>query len=125
MRDGSSPEYSKTGSLQTSLNIFQGIVAAKELYDIDVGPSAVSDVEEVYRKAMQVEKDSYEMYEKKAKEAKSPEQTAILLKIASEERLHEKLLYNVLRFLTRPSEWIACAEFSHIGEEEFGAGATR
>jgi rubrerythrin len=103
-------------------NLFK---AMKELYDIEVGPTSVSSVEEVYRKAMQVEKDSYELYEKKAQECKSPEQKAIFMKIAAEERLHEKLLYNVMRFLSRPDEWISCAEFSHIGEEEFGAGATK
>eukprot|EP00727_Mastigamoeba_balamuthi_P006860 m51a1_g2795 hypothetical protein (175) ;mRNA; r:69430-70268 len=121
MMEGEAPAWTETPSLKLSLNVFQSIAAQRELYDHEEFTPDENNIS-LIDKAIKVESDSYDLYMKKAQEVTNEAQKAIFVKIANEERLHEKLLQNVAQFLKRPLTWIDNAEFSHIGDEPYGAG---
>lgn len=69
---------------------------------------------DMYRKAQDVEKQSWEFYEKCAHEAGDEKQKNIFDQLAKEERKHYFLLDNIVEFVARPEQWLENAEWHHL-----------
>ena len=69
---------------------------------------------DVYKKAMKLEKRSYEFYEKKAKEVDKQELKEVLERLAKEERNHEEIMHNIVVMVDRPNTWLDDAEWNHM-----------
>jgi len=79
-------------------------------------PSTDASQIDMYKKAQELEKKSYEFYEEKSGEAELPAQKELMLKIADEEKRHFFLLENIIEFVCKPRIWLENAEFSKPGE---------
>jgi rubrerythrin len=79
-------------------------------FDLDV-----SQVD-VYRQAQDKEQRAHEFYQAKADETDDPTSSALLLKLADEEKRHYFLLDHVVEFVNRPQTWLEDAEFNHLDE---------
>lgn len=97
--------------LDKAKNIF---IELKDAGGLDM--SAELPQQEAYEKALEAEKDAYTFYEQKAAESDDLEEKNILLTFAREERLHYRLLENVIEFISRPQEWLEDAEYAHMAE---------
>ncbi|WP_446010739.1 ferritin-like domain-containing protein [Candidatus Electrothrix sp.] len=77
----------------------------------------VSDLE-AYRKAMVIEEESRKFYSDKASEASEEETRHILLRLASEEEKHFRIMKNIAEFVARPEpgNWLENAEWHHLDE---------
>ena len=71
---------------------------------------------DIYKKANELEKRSYEFYEQKASETEDKKVKEILLKLAKEERKHEELVNNIVVMVDRPNTWLDDAEWNHMKE---------
>ena len=71
---------------------------------------------ELYKKAQDIEKKSYEFYTEKANEVTEEYQKEVFLKLADEEKKHYFLLENIIEFVSRPETWLENAEFYHLEE---------
>ena len=69
---------------------------------------------DIYKKAMALEKRSYEFYEKKAKEVDNQEVKDVLERLAKEERNHEEIMHNIVVMVDRPNTWLDDAEWNHM-----------
>ena len=77
-----------------------------------------------YQHAMQVEADSFRLYEKAADEEKNPATKKLLVKVAGEEHKHFTILENVYHFVNAPNQYLAWGEFSNLDEfRQFGRDA--
>ncbi|HBG61602.1 MAG: hypothetical protein A2Y03_05850 [Omnitrophica WOR_2 bacterium GWF2_38_59] len=72
---------------------------------------------DLYRKALDIEQKSIDLYMEKSKEVDSDKQRQIFKKIANEEKSHYEIMENIIEFITKPERWVEHAEFSKIGEE--------
>lgn len=80
----------------------------------------LSDLD-AYQHAMQLEADSFRLYEETAAGEKDPEIKALLLKIAEEEHKHFNILGNIYHFVNAPNQYLAWGEFSNLDEfHQFG-----
>jgi rubrerythrin len=70
---------------------------------------------ELYRKALEIEKQSWDFYLEKANEV-TESRKEIFLKLADEEKKHFCLIENILDFVSRPETWLENAEFYHLEE---------
>lgn len=68
---------------------------------------------ELYKQALEIEKESHKFYLEKAEEEKDPQRKELILKIASEEKDHCILLSNIVDFVSRPDSWLENAEWHH------------
>jgi rubrerythrin len=74
-----------------------------------------------YRHAMQLEVESFRLYEDAAHKEKNAEAKALLLRIAAEEHKHFNILENIYAFVNAPSQYLAWGEFSNLEEfKNFG-----
>ncbi|HEY5997853.1 MAG TPA: ferritin family protein [bacterium] len=71
---------------------------------------------ELYRKAQEYERRSWDLYEGRAREALSPAERLAFERIAVEERRHYRILEGIVDFLGRPAEWLENAEWYHLEE---------
>lgn len=84
------------------------------------------DDQEGYRYAMQLEAESFRLYEDAADKEKNAETKALLLRIAAEERKHFTILENVSTFVNAPNQYLAWGEFSNLEEfRNFGRDVGR
>lgn len=72
------------------------------------------DEVEFYKGAFKLEEKSYQFYTDKAQMIDDPEERAIFLRIAEEEKKHMTLLGNLIEYVSFPDRWIESAEFEHI-----------
>ena len=111
MRDGQDAEYEeaeKTTILSTVKNVFESLKAeGKEL-------SFRADAKNLWEQAREIEKKSEEFYRQKAGEVDNETQKLILNRIADEEHEHWITMENVIRFLSRPQQWLEDAEWSTL-----------
>jgi rubrerythrin len=111
MRDGQDAEYEeaeKTTILSTVKNVFESLKAeGKEL-------SFRADAKNLWEQAREIEKKSEEFYRQKAGEVDNETQKLILNGIADEEHRHWITIENVIRFLSRPQQWLEDAEWSTL-----------
>lgn len=73
---------------------------------------------DLYRKALEVEKKSVSVYSEYAATA-IPPQKEIFLRIVAEEKGHQRIMENIIEFVTKPDVWAENAEFSHLDEEYY------
>ncbi|PKK85517.1 MAG: rubrerythrin [Thermoplasmata archaeon HGW-Thermoplasmata-1] len=68
---------------------------------------------DLYKKALELEAKSQELYEKSAMESEDEHEQGVLLKMAKEEEKHFYVLENILEFVSRPESWTENPEFHH------------
>ena len=79
------------------------------------GTPAVSGSEvDLYRKAQELERRSWELYDGHAAQAASPAEKLTFERIAVEERRHYRILEGIVDFVSRPQLWLENAEWNHL-----------
>lgn len=68
----------------------------------------------LYRKAQELERRSWELYESAAAKASSPGEKLVFERIAVEERRHYRILEGIIDFVARPEQWLENAEWTHL-----------
>ena len=87
---------------------------------------AVKDDLDSYRHAMDLEAESFRLYENAAKEEQEEGTKRLLLKIAAEEHRHFEILENIYSFANAPNQFLAWGEFSNLGQfHNFGRKVDR
>ncbi len=108
MKRNDKTQYSTdTEVLTKAKNIF---IKMKEEKEFDVDVSQI----ELYKEALETEKNSQKFYLEKADEEKDLSKKEILLKLADEEKHHCVLLQNIIGFVSQPDNWLEDAEWYHI-----------
>ncbi len=108
MRDELPAEYKdseKTTILSTTKNVFEKLKAENKEFSFKSG------VTSIWEEAREVERKAEEFYREKANEVGDEKQRHILNRIADEEHYHWVTIENVIRFLTRPQQWLENAEW--------------
>jgi rubrerythrin len=77
---------------------------------------ALKDDLDSYRHAMQLEAESFRLYESTAKAEEEEGIKQLLLKIAAEEHKHFQILENIYSFANAPNQYLAWGEFSNLEE---------
>lgn len=104
-----------TTVLEQAKNVFEQLLAQKQT----LGP--VQGDLEAYRYAMQVEADSFRLYEEAAQKEKNADVKNLLLRIAGEEHKHFSIVQNIHEFVNAPNQYLAWGEFSNLDEfRQFG-----
>lgn len=98
-------------SLDNVKSVFADWKANKEKFNFDIKQA------DVYRKALDIEQKSIDLYIQSSNETDNTLHKDILLRIADEEKRHYKIIENIIEFITTPERWVEHAEFSKIGEE--------
>ena len=88
--------------------------------------TAVKDDLESYQYAMQIEAESFRLYEDAAAKEKEAGTKELLLKIAAEEHKHFQIIENIFAFANAPNQFLAWREFSNLDEfRNFGREVDR
>lgn len=104
------PVMLESAALETARNIFLLLPRGEEaLQDISGALPA-------YKHAMQLEAESFRLYEEAAEKEQDPEIKRLLLQIAGEEHQHFNILENIYHFVNAPSQHLEWGEFSNLGE---------
>lgn len=69
---------------------------------------------DLYKKALEMEEESYDFYQSKAEETDLPHVRRVFKALAREEKKHENIVGNILEFVNRPSTWLEDAEWYHL-----------
>jgi rubrerythrin len=77
------------------------------------GGARSSEVE-LYRKALELERKSWELYGSAADQASSPAEKLLFERIAVEERRHYRIVEGIIDFVSRPEQWLENAEWHHL-----------
>ncbi len=72
---------------------------------------------ELYQEAQEIEIRSRDFYLEKALELEDNKQARIFKALAAEEEKHNRLLENIIDFVSEPETWLEDAEFVHLDEE--------
>jgi len=94
----------------SSTNVFTDMKASGDFEGI------TGDEAALYRKAYEIETKSFDYYNEKAGQVSDPNATAILNKIAGEEKRHMVLMESLAEMVTRPKDWLEDAEWNHWDE---------
>lgn len=106
----------------TALELAKNVFAALPK---DAGTDIKDDLES-YRYAMQIEAESFRLYEDAASKEKDAGTKALLLKIAAEEHKHFEIVENAYDFINAPNQYLAWREFSNLeGFRNFGRQTDR
>lgn len=100
----------ETDVLGRAKNIFERIRDFSEPVNAD------TEQIQLYRQAMDIEKQSEDFYLDRADQVKETRHKELFLKLAAEEKKHYFLLENVVEFISRPKSWLENAEFNHLEE---------
>jgi rubrerythrin len=100
----------ETDVLGRAKNIFQRI------RDFGDPLNTATDQIQLYRQAMDIEKQSEDFYNDRADQVKEKRYKELFLKLAAEEEKHYFLLENVVDFISRPKSWLENSEFNHLEE---------
>lgn len=68
---------------------------------------------DLYRAALDREKESVSLYQELAQKAASPEEKSLCQKLREEEEKHVELMDNIVEMLNRVQDWVESAEFNH------------
>lgn len=104
------PEMGEDTLFDDAKNIFSRMKEEGRAFSFDVSQK------DVYGKALDIEKKSYEFYAEKANEAHAKETKSLLMKLAEEEKKHIFLMENIIEFISRPETWLEDAEWYHLDE---------
>jgi rubrerythrin len=110
LKDSFKVEMASTPILSKAKGIFQTL---REEKNWDVLPASQVDL---YRKARDIETQSFRFYMEKARESGEPRVQKMFFLIAEEEKRHEFLLEHLLEFVSRPQTWLENAEFNHLDQ---------
>ncbi|MBN2345647.1 MAG: ferritin family protein [Candidatus Aminicenantes bacterium] len=110
LKESSRAELASTPILTRAKNIFQQLREEKNWDDL---PTTQADL---YRKAKEIEIQSFKFYMEKAREATDPRVQKMFFLIAEEEKRHEFLLEHILQLVSRPQAWLENAEFNHLDQ---------
>jgi rubrerythrin len=110
MEKGENSKAAETEILAKAKNIFSNIQKDK------IDPNFSFPQIDIYKKALDIEKQSREFYEQKAKETDQQNHKDLFMKIAAEEKKHYFLIENMIEFMKRPYNWIEFAEWNHLDE---------
>ncbi|HCX05060.1 MAG TPA: rubrerythrin [Clostridiales bacterium] len=69
---------------------------------------------DIYKKAKEIEVDSYKFYTDKAEETEIPEVEKVFKRLAKEEKKHERIIENIIEMVNRPNTWLEDAEWNHM-----------
>ncbi len=118
LRDGGNVAMADSTVLEFSKNVFAELPTESG--------EAVKDDLDSYRLAMELEAESFRLYESAAKEETEEGTKRLLLKIAAEEHKHFQILENVYSFANAPNQFLAWGEFSNLGQfHNFGRKVDR
>lgn len=109
MKEDIAPDLAETTVLSNAKDIFAKMRESAQSFNFNISQT------ELYRKALNIEKQSRDFYLEKANEAKKAHKE-IFLKLADEEKKHYFLLENIIDFVSRPKTWLENAEFYHLEE---------
>jgi len=104
------PLVPKSDLIGNAKDIFKKMKDGKEKIDLNVNHI------QLYEKALEFEKKSFEFYTEKAGEIKDEQRKNILLILANEEKKHILLIEKIIQFLIRPKLWLENAEFVHLDD---------
>jgi len=110
MKESFKAELVSTPILSKSKNIFQLL---REEKNWEAPPAGQVDL---YRKARDIETQSFNFYMEKARESGDPKTQKLFFLIAEEEKRHEFLVEHLLQFVSRPQTWLENAEFNHLDQ---------
>ena len=85
-----------------------------EIREREGAPAVRSSEIELYQKAQEIERRSWELYEGHAAKAASPAERLTFERIAVEERRHYRILEGIIDFVSRPQVWLENAEWTHL-----------
>lgn len=112
---GKVPDMQETTVLEESKNIFADLPKSEKTLQ------NISNDLDAYRHAMQLEVDSFRLYEEAAEKESDQTVKNLLLKVAAEERKHFNILDNIYQFVNAPNQHLAWGEFSNLEEfHQFG-----
>jgi rubrerythrin len=100
----------ETDVLARAKNVFERIRDFNEPINTEM------DQIQVYRQAMDIEKQSEDFYLDRADQVKETRHKELFLRLAAEEKKHSFLLENLIDFISRPKSWLENAEFNHLDE---------
>jgi rubrerythrin len=103
------PDLAETTVLSDAKDVFEKMRESAQNFNFNISQA------ELYRKALNIEKQSRDFYLEKANEV-AEAQKEIFLKLADEEKKHFFLLENIIDFVSRPETWLENAEFYHLDE---------
>jgi rubrerythrin len=109
MKKDIATDLAETTILSDAKDVFAKMRESARSFNFDVTQTAL------YRKALNIEKQSRDFYLEKADEVEKT-QKEIFLKLADEEKKHFFLLENIIDFVSRPETWLENAEFYHLEE---------
>lgn len=105
-------------ALEFSKNVFTALPK-------EAGATVKDDLES-YRYAMEIEAESFRLYEDAAEKGELAGAKQLLLKIAAEEHKHFQILENIFSYVNAPNQFLAWVEFSNLGEfHNFGRDVDR
>jgi rubrerythrin len=108
-RDDKTQFSTDTEILTKVKNVFIKMREEKE-FDVDVSQI------ELYKEALETEKNSQKFYLEKADEEKDQHKKGIFLKLADEEKNHCVLLENMIGLVSQTDNWLENAEWYHLDE---------
>jgi len=101
----------ETDILSSAKDAFKSI--AKDLDGMENKAFPQKQVD-VYKKAKEMEADSYKFYIDKAEETDKPEVEKFFKRLAEEEKKHERILDSIIEMVNRPNTWLEDAEWNHM-----------
>lgn len=110
LKDSIKVDLESTPILSRSKSIFQQLREATNWDDVP------QDQIDLYRKARDIETQSFKFYMEKARENSDPRVQKMFFLIAEEEKRHEFLLEHLVQFISRPQTWLENAEFNHLDQ---------
>ncbi|HUT28184.1 MAG TPA: ferritin family protein [Sedimentisphaerales bacterium] len=110
MRSKTPDKVASTDVLAEAKEVFARMSEGTRKFDFDAGEV------QIYKKARDIEEESWKFYLQKADEVEDPGQKGIFRKLADEEKKHYFLLENIIDFVSRPETWLENAEFYHLEE---------
>jgi rubrerythrin len=109
MKEDIAPDLAETTVLSDAKNVFQKMRESAQNFNFNISQT------DLYKKALDIEKQSRDFYLGKADEVEKTHKE-IFLKLADEEKKHYFLLENIIDFVSRPETWLENAEFYHLEE---------
>ncbi len=108
MSDGADAELEEP-SLDQARSMFHRLAADKDLV---LGEQRRQV--DVYKQALQMEKESLQFYREQARQTESKNNRTIFQQLAEQEKMHYILVDNMVQFVMQPEVWVESPEFSHI-----------
>ncbi|MFP4460843.1 MAG: ferritin family protein [Thermotogota bacterium] len=103
----------ETDILSSAKDAFESISKNLEATKNKIFPQQQVDV---YKKAKEMEVDSYKFYIDKAEETDNPEVEKAFKRLAKEEKKHERIIDSIIEMVNRPNTWLDDAEWNHLEE---------